>query len=160
MSYAVPYGQHGMWGLYREGIKEMTTKVADGVLGAGDAAKLLSEEGVVISACRLAKIAKSAPGQSPAKAGKATLIARHREEEIAKELRFIRAHDLPYTKSMVKASADSFIAGTPDAETFPTTKVESTALPSRICIGIGAWPRWRPSRARSWSRLHTLHYLT
>ena len=41
-----------------------------------------------------------------------------------------------------------------------TTKVESTALPSRIGIGIGAWPRWRPSRARSWSRLHTLHYLT
>ena len=43
---AVPYGTHGEWGLYREGVKEMTTKIAGGALSAGDAAKLLSAEGV------------------------------------------------------------------------------------------------------------------
>ena len=42
----MPYGTHGEWGLYREGVKEMTTKIAGGALSAGDAAKLLSAEGV------------------------------------------------------------------------------------------------------------------
>ena len=115
----VPYGQHGSWGLFREGVKEMTKKVADGVLNADEAAELLSKEGVSTSARMLARKATSAPGKSPVKAGVSTAIARHREEKIAEEIRFIRAHDLAFTKSMVKAAADSIIMDTPDADTFP-----------------------------------------
>ena len=98
----VPYGQHGSWGLFREGVKEMTKKVADGVLSADEAAKLLSKEGVSISARMLARKASRAPGKSPVKAGPSTAIARHREERIAEEVRFIRAHDLAFTNSMVR----------------------------------------------------------
>ena len=34
---AVPYGNHGLWGMYREGVKEMGTRVAAGELSPAEA---------------------------------------------------------------------------------------------------------------------------
>ena len=72
---AVPYGGHGEWGMYREGTKKMTKKISDGELTAAVAAELLAAEGVHITADHLNKLAKTAPGESPVKAGKKLKVA-------------------------------------------------------------------------------------
>jgi hypothetical protein len=99
---AVPYGHHGPWGMYREGAKEMSTKVAAGVLTAAEAHDRLEAEGVHISACQLAKKAKVAPGESPVKAGATPKLGYDLKKAVHEEIAILRAHDMPVTKHMVK----------------------------------------------------------
>lgn len=115
----VPYGTHGPWGMFREGCKEMTDRVKNGELTAEEARQQLEEVGVRISARVLERKAKSAPGESPIKAGTAPKISKAREEKLAGEVRFIRAHDIPYSMCMIKAHMDGIIKGTPDEQAYP-----------------------------------------
>ena len=95
---AVPYGQHGPWGMYREGTKEMSRKVAAGKLTPAEGHRLLEAEGVHISACQLAKKAKMAPGESPVKTGTAGKLDYDLKKKVHDEIVVLRAHDLPVTK--------------------------------------------------------------
>lgn len=108
---AVPYGHHGPWGFYREGVKEMTTKIDSGKVTPDEASSLLASEGVHVSALVLERKAKKAPGKSPIKAGSRRLISFEREEKIHQEIKFLRKHDIPVTKCTVKAIANSQIKG-------------------------------------------------
>ena len=99
---AVPYGQHGSWGLYREGMKEMTQKICRGEISTAEASKQLEAAGVRVSGCSLGRGAKIAPGQSPAKSGKSTLLDWSLQREVHEEIQVLRRHDLPVSKSLVK----------------------------------------------------------
>jgi len=100
---AVPYGKHGSWGMYREGVKEMSTKIAAGRLTPAEAHERLEAEGVYASASVLAKKARVAPGKSPVKAGGACKLDYDLKKEVHEEIAVLRAHDLPVTKDMVRA---------------------------------------------------------
>ena len=99
---AVPYGKHGEWGLFREGIKEMTTRISEGKISAADAQAELEAAGVHTSAWTLQKKAKVAPGKSPSKTGMGSKLDYDIQAEVHKEIQILRKHDLPVTKSMVK----------------------------------------------------------
>lgn len=114
----VPYGTHGEWGLYREGVKEMSAKVAAGTCSAAEASSLLAAEGVHVSEGRLAKKAKLAPGKSPEKAGVKQLLKKETEDEIAKEIRFYRAHSIVCTKPTIKCIANAIIQKTGEQDKF------------------------------------------
>ena len=58
---AVPYGQHGAWGKYREGVKEMTMKIDAGKVTAEEASELLKQEDVFVSSLVLSRKARKAP---------------------------------------------------------------------------------------------------
>jgi len=114
----VPYGKHGPWGLYREGVKEMTSKIAEGKVSAGEAAEQLADEGVSIAARVLARKAKETPGESPVKPGPGTRLSPTTERALHKDIKFMRDHDVIVTKPMIKAMADARIKDTPEAEAF------------------------------------------
>jgi hypothetical protein len=123
---AVPYGKHGEWGMYREGTKEMTTKISEGTISAEDAQQELAAAGVHVTAQSLGKRAKCAPGESPAKAGARGLLDWNLQQEVHKEIKVLREHDLPVTKSMVKCMVLSKLTDEEQDELFPkgiTSKV-------------------------------------
>ena len=123
---AIAYGQHGEWGMCREGCKEMTTKIDEGKLTACAAAELLSAEGVYISETVLERKARWVPGQSPVKAGSTQWIPDSIEEDIHAEVKKLRMHDIPVFKDFIMGMANQMIVGTPAAEKFPGGEVNDT----------------------------------
>jgi hypothetical protein len=116
---AVPYGQHGEWGMFREGTKEMTTKIKEGKIIAADAQAQLEAVGVHTSACILRKKAKLTPGESPSKTGSGSKLDWDLQAEVHKEISILREHDLPVTKSMVKCMVLSKLTDEQQQELFP-----------------------------------------
>ena len=108
---AVPYGSHGPTGLYREGVKEFTTKIREDKITPEEASRLLAEEGVHIGPKQLSRKAKIAPGESPAKTGPSLKLQTTTEKELHSEIKQMRDHDITVTKSMVFAMANSLIRG-------------------------------------------------
>ena len=115
---SVPYGKHGTWGMYREGTKEMSSKIAKGVISPADASAALAAEGVSIAARVLKRKAQEAPGESPSKTGTGVLLSFDTESAVHAEVAEIRKHDLPVTKVMVKSMANSRIRNTPEEALF------------------------------------------
>ena len=123
---AVPYGAHGLWGMVREGVKELTPKIAAGKLTPDEAHDLLEAEGVHVSANVLAKKAKLAPGASPVKTGPGGKLDYDLKKQVHDEITVLRAHDLPVTKEMVKVMVLSKLTDEEQDELFPkgiTSKV-------------------------------------
>jgi len=114
----VPYGQHGPWGLYREGVKEMTMKIAAGSITPTTASEELATVGVNIQPRMLKEKAKLAPGKSPVKGGRKRLLSPETESKINEEIRFYRQHDLPVTKPTVFAIANAAIANSGEQSKF------------------------------------------
>jgi hypothetical protein len=110
---AVPYGQHGAWGMVREGVKEMTSKIAAGEVDAPEAEEQLKAAGVRYSARQLARRARLAPGESPVKAGGQGLLRDEVKDEVHEEIVILRKHDIPVSKGMVKVM---LLSKMPDAE--------------------------------------------
>lgn len=107
---AVPYGNKGPWGKYREGVKEMTQGVHDGKYSAAEAVSLLAMEGVRVSERVLMQKAKQAPGKSPVKMGaQKRKLGESTEESIAEEVRFYRKHDITVTRPTLQAIATSML---------------------------------------------------
>ena len=120
---AVPYGNHGAWGLYREGVKEMTVKISTGKLTPAEACSLLAAENVHVSERSLEERARKCPGKSPVKAGRGTLLLEATERQIHTELDYLRTHDIPLTKQMSMNIATSLIQGTDEAKKFKNGRV-------------------------------------
>eukprot|EP00966_Prymnesium_polylepis_P114538 2646556-Prymnesium_polylepis.1 len=119
---AVPYGKHGTWGEYREGVKEMTSRIDKGELSAATACTRLAAEGVHISECQLSKKAKVAPGESPVKAGaagKLDSVSPELQKQVHEEIQVLRAHNLPVTKEMVCVMVLSRMTDEQQQELFP-----------------------------------------
>ena len=106
----VPYGHHGTWGMYREGVKEMTAKIAAGKIIPELASVELAAVGVFIQPSTLKDLAKRAAGKSPVKGGAKRLLSTETEAKINEEVRFFRQHDVPVTKCTLKALANAAIA--------------------------------------------------
>ena len=119
---AVPYGTKGPWGLYREGCKEMTYKIQQGLITPAEAVVLLANEGVFLSEQVLRKKATSVPGLSPTKAGQ-PLLSNETMDKIHDEIVMFRKHDITVPKTLVFAVANSMIAGTPEAASFKNGQV-------------------------------------
>ena len=105
----VPYGSHGPWGLYREGVKEMSAKVASGKVSTEEACSLLSMEGIKLVPRVLEQKAKHAPGKSPLKAGAKRLVPARVEEQLRDEVAFMRKHDVPVTKPLILAMGQKLV---------------------------------------------------
>ena len=116
---AVPYGNHGPWGLYREGDKEMSMKISEGKITPSEASAQLADAGVKISADTLAKRAKKAPGASPIKGGAKLLIPELVQQKVYEEIVFFRKHDIPTTRSMIKAMILSMLSDDDQERLFP-----------------------------------------
>jgi hypothetical protein len=116
---AVPYGAHGLWGMVREGVKELTPKIAAGKLTPDEAHDLLEAEGVHVSANVLAKKAKLAPGASPVKTGPGGKLDYDLKKQVHDEITVLRAHDLPVTKEMVKVMVLSKLTDEEQQKLFP-----------------------------------------
>ena len=116
---AVPYGQHGEWGMFREGTKEMTTKIKEGQISPEDAQSQLAAVGVFTTTRSLSKKAKLAPGESPSKTGSGCKLDWDLQAEVHKEISVLRQHDLPVTKSMVKCMVLSKLTDEQQEELFP-----------------------------------------
>ena len=116
---AVPYGQHGQWGSYRDGVKEMTQKISQGKISAAEASEQLEEAGVRVSEYSLDKKAKKAPGQSPVKGGVKMKMPKPLQSAVHEEIQVLRKHDLPVSKSLVKAMVLSKLTEEQQAEIFP-----------------------------------------
>jgi hypothetical protein len=58
----VPYGKHGPWGMFREGVKELTDKIDKGKISPAAASAQLQAEGVIVSARTLEEKSRMAPG--------------------------------------------------------------------------------------------------
>jgi len=114
----VPYGQKGPWGMYREGLKEMTKRIDDGKLTAQQASELLAAEGVYASARSLAEKARVSAGKSPVKGGRQRLLTAETEDRIRSQIAFLRAHDIPVTKSTVMVFANDIILETGECKLF------------------------------------------
>lgn len=114
----VPYGKHGSWGKYREGIKEMTQKIHDGKITPSEASAELLVAGVVVAAKTLERKAVTAPGKSPIKAGSDCLLEYDMEEAIHEQISFFRMHSVVFTKTNVFELANSYIAGTEHEQKF------------------------------------------
>ena len=115
----VAYGQHGPWGAYREGVKEMSEKINKGKFTAMEAHLLLEQEGVHASAWSLAEKARLAPGKSPVKHGPSPALSEETRSTLDEEVRFLRKHNLPVTKQWVKSRAVSIVKGTPEEAKLP-----------------------------------------
>ena len=115
----MPYGKHGPWGEFREGAKEMSQKIHDGEITAEDAHARLEAEGVHISAWQLRKKAKKAPGESPVKAGGKPKLDWDLKAKVHDEIKVLRAHDLPVSKTMVKVMVLSKLTDEQQEELFP-----------------------------------------
>eukprot|EP00966_Prymnesium_polylepis_P322214 7378479-Prymnesium_polylepis.3 len=116
---AVPYGKHGPWGMYREGAKEFSTKIAEGKVEPSDASAQLAAEGVYMSATTLAKKAKHAPGTSPTKGGATGKLSEEIQSKVHDEIAFLRKHDIPVTKCMVIALMLSHLTDEEQETLFP-----------------------------------------
>eukprot|EP00966_Prymnesium_polylepis_P252083 5827843-Prymnesium_polylepis.1 len=128
---AVPYGHHGEWGMYREGTKEMSTKIQEGKLTPEEAKDQLAAEGVYIGAESLRMKAKHAPGKSPVKAGQKQKLDWDLQEQVHTEIAMLRKYDLPVTKSLVKCMVLSKLTDEQQQELFPkgmTNRVYYTFL--------------------------------
>jgi hypothetical protein len=115
----MPYGKHGEWGMYREGVKEMTRRISSGECGAAEASGLLKDVGVILSERSLLRRSTLEPGNSPSKSGPASSLSQGNQEKLAADVRFLRKHNLPVTKAWVVARAWDVVQGTPDEAHFP-----------------------------------------
>jgi len=114
----VPYGSKGPTGLYREGVKEMSDRVAKGELSAADASSQLADVGVTVSAYTLSEHARNAPGKSPQKGGGKTKLVWTTERDLHSEVELMRRHDITVTKSMIFAMTQAKMKETGETHVF------------------------------------------
>lgn len=115
---AVPYGCKGPRGMYREGTKEMTSKIANGVISPEEASSQLAAVGVKVAAATLERRARDAPGKSPDKGGRKLKLKVLTEKTLHDEIAFMRQHDITVTKSMIIAMATAKILETGESHVF------------------------------------------
>eukprot|EP00966_Prymnesium_polylepis_P334729 7390099-Prymnesium_polylepis.1 len=92
----VAYGSHGTRGMYREGVKLMTTEVSEGHLSAADASKQLAEVGVKVSGKTLLNRSRTNPGETPPLTN-SPWVPLHLEKEVYEEIAWLRSHGLVAT---------------------------------------------------------------
>ena len=97
----------------------MTAKISQGKISAEEACEQLEAVGVQISEYQLRKRAKTAPGQSPAKIGASSRLDWSLQSEVHDEIKVLRKHDLPVSKTLIKVMVLSKMTEEQQAALFP-----------------------------------------
>ena len=97
----------------------MTAKISQGKISAEEACEQLEAVGVQISEYQLRKRAKTAPGQSPAKIGASSRLDWSLQSEVHEEIKVLRKHDLPVSKTLIKVMVLSKMTEEQQAALFP-----------------------------------------
>ena len=115
----IPYGQHGSWGMFREGVKEMTDKISTGKVSPHEAHQQLAAVGVHVTEESLRKKARAAPGKSPVKGGVPPKLPWKLQREVHEQIVFFRKHDLPVTKPMIQTMMLAKLTDSEQERDFP-----------------------------------------
>jgi hypothetical protein len=108
----VAYGKHGTRGAWREGLKTMSLRVADGAVSPTSGVAQLAEAGVTLTKRTLKDHAKKAPGKSPELAGARPWLPHEMQQDLYDDICMLRAHNFPCTMQTVLTTARALVRGT------------------------------------------------